>query len=176
LACHRSGKLSAAEAAREFGLSRPRFYKLYGQYLRACAQGKAAAWSPGVSGGNHQPQWSAAVVSLLTKLLSSKPPSAYSAAASELHRRLDFKTNRASVRRWALANKLAPDTRYKTPPKSVKRWQVRDLGALWQYDATPHPFLPNSPDKQVLLDLLDDATRYNVGARLYHAETLLAAC
>jgi hypothetical protein len=25
-----------------------------------------------------------------------------------------------------------------------------------------------------LLDLLDDATRYNVGARLYHAETLLA--
>jgi len=155
-------------------LSRPRFYKLYSQYLRACAQSHADVWAPGVSGGNHQSQWSTAVVALLTKLLSSKPPSSYSAAASELLRRLDFKADRASVRRWALANKLAPDTRYKTPPKPVRRWQVRDLGALWQYDATPHPFLPNSNDKQVLLDLLDDATRYNVGARLYHAETLLA--
>lgn len=162
------------EAARELGLSRTGFYKLYSQYLRACAQGKAAVWTPGLSGGNHQPQWSAAVIALLAKLLSSKPPSSYSAAASELHRRLNFKTDRASVRRWALAHKLAPDTRYKTPPKPVKRWQVRDQGALWQYDATPHPFLPNSRDKQVLLDLLDDATRYNVGARLYHAENLLA--
>ena len=174
LACHRKEQLSAQEAARELGLCRAGFYKLYSQYLQACAQGRASLWSPGVSGGNHQPQWPAPVVALLTKLLSSKPPSSYSAAASELHRRLNFKTDRASVRRWALANKFAPDTRYKTSPKPVKRWQVRDMGALWQYDATPHSFLPNSRDKQVLLDLLDDATRYNVGARLYHAETLLA--
>jgi len=174
LAGHRTGKLSALEAAQELGLSRPRFYKLYSQYLRACAQRKAAVWSPGLSGGNHQPTWSAPVVALLEKLLSSKPPSSYSAAASELLRRLDFKTDRASVRRWAIENQLAPDTRYKAPPKPIKRWQVRDWGALWQYDATPHAFLPNSPDKQVLLDLLDDATRYNTGARLYHAETLLA--
>jgi hypothetical protein len=73
-----------------------------------------------------------------------------------------------------LANKLAPDTRYKAPPKPVKRWQIRDLDALWQYDSTPHPFVPDARHKQVLLDLLDDATRYNVGARLHHAETLLA--
>ncbi len=58
-----------------------------------------------------------------------------------------------------MANKLAPDTRYKTPRKPVKRWQVRDLGAPWQYAATPHPFLSNSHDQQVMLDLLDDATR-----------------
>ena len=113
-------------------------------------------------------------MALLKKLLASKPPSSYSAAASELLRRLDFKTDRASVRRWAIENQLAPDTRYKAPPKPIKRWQVRDWGALWQYDATPHAFLPNSSDKQVLLDLLDDATRYNTGARLYHAETLPA--
>jgi hypothetical protein len=162
------------ETARALGLSRTGFYKLYRQYLRACVQGKAAVWSPGVSGGKHHPQWPDPVAALLTKRLSSKPPSAYSAAASELHRRLDFKTDRASVRRWALENKLAPDTRYKTPPKPVKRWQVRDWGALWQSDATPHAFLPNSPDQQGLLDRLDDATRYNTGARLYHAETLLA--
>ena len=111
---------------------------------------------------------------MLTQLLSSKPPSSYSAAASELHRRLNFQTNRASVRRWALAHQLAPDTRYKAPPKPVKRWQARDYGALWQYDATPHAFLPGTADKQVLLEILDDATRLNTGARLYPAETLLA--
>jgi hypothetical protein len=111
---------------------------------------------------------------LLKKLLTSKPSSAYSACASELHRRLQFKTDRASVRRWALENKLAPDTRYKTSRKPVKRWQARDLGALWQYDASPHAWLPGNPNKQALLDILDDATRYNTGARLYPSETLLA--
>jgi hypothetical protein len=174
LADYRCQQLSAGQAAKELGLARTRFYELYADYLKACVQGHAATWSPGLSGGDHHPAWPEPVTALLTKLLSSKPPSSYSAAASELHRRLNFITDRASVRRWAIEHKLAPDTRYKAPPKPVKRWQVRDLGALWQYDATPHPFLPNSSDKQVLLDLLDDATRDNVGARLYHSETLLA--
>ena len=174
LTCHRSGELPARQAARELGLSRPRFYKLYSQYLHACAHGQAEIWSPGLSGGDHQPGWPQEVTALVTKLLSSKPPSSYSAAASELHRRLDFQTDRASIRRWALQNQLAPDTRYKQNPQPVKRWQVRDLGALWQYDASPHCFLPHSRHKQTLLNLLDDATRYNLGARLYPGETLLA--
>jgi hypothetical protein len=142
--------------------------------LRAYAQGSATLWAPGTSGGDHHPAWPAEAEALLSRLLSSDPPCSYSAAASELHRRLNFQTDRASVRRWALQNNLAPDTRYKRPAQPVKRWQARDYGALWQYDATPHAFLPNTSDKLVLLDLLDDATRYNTGARLYHAETLLA--
>lgn len=158
----------------ELGISLSRFYQLRTHYLRVCAQGHAQTWSPGLSGGDHHPAWSDQAIGLLTKLLSSKPPCSYSAAASELHRRLNFKTDRASVRRWAIQNHLAPDTRHKPTPKPVKRWQVRDHGALWQYDASPHAFLPDSPDKQVLLDLLDDATRYNTGARLYESETLLA--
>jgi hypothetical protein len=174
LACHRGQELSATAAAVELGLSPAGFYKLYTQYLRACAQGHADTWSPGRSGGDHHPAWPDEVSALLTKLLSSKPPSSYSAAASELHRRLDFQTDRASVRRWTLENNLAPDTRYKKPPQPVRRWQARDYGALWQYDATPHAFLPGSTDKQCLLDLLDDATRLNTGARLYESETLLA--
>jgi hypothetical protein len=112
LASHRKGQLSAQAAARELGLCRAGFYKLYSQYLRACAQGQAQIWSPGLSGGNHHPQWPAPAVALLTKLISSKPPSSYSGAASELHCRLNFKTDRASVRRWALANKLTPDDVY----------------------------------------------------------------
>ena len=174
LAGHRNDQLTARAAAHEWGLSRPRFYKLYGQYLRACAQGQAAVWSPGVSGGDHQSVWPAEVAVLLTKLLASKPPSSYSACASELQRRLQFETNRASVRRWAIENQLAPDTRYKAAPKPVKRWQARALGALWQDDASPHAWLPGQPDKQAPLDILDDATRYNTGARLYPGETLLA--
>jgi hypothetical protein len=170
----RAGRLSAQAAAQELNLHPSQIYRLRTHYLRACAQGLAASWTPGTSGGDHYPDWPAEVNALLTRLLSSKPPSAYSAAASELHRRLNFQTDRASVRRWALQNNLAPDTRYKRPPPPVKRWQARDYGALWQYDATPHAFLPSASHKQVLLNLLDDATRYNTGARLYPAETLLA--
>jgi hypothetical protein len=174
LAEHRAQRLSARAAAAELGLGQARFYELYSAYLRAAAHGHADTWSPGRSGGDHHPDWPAEVTALLTKLLSSQPPSSYSAAASELHRRLNFQTDRASVRRWALQHHLAPDTRYKQTPQPVKRWQARDEGALWQYDASPHAWLPNRPDKQVLLDLLDDATRYNTGARLYPRETLLA--
>ena len=174
LAKVRAGHLSAQAAAQELSIHPSRLYQLRTDYLRACAQGLAATWAPGTSGGDHYPDWPAEVKALLARLLSSDPPSSYSAAASELHRRLNFQTDRASVRRWALQNDLAPDTRYKRPPQPVKRWQARDYGALWQYDATPHAFLPHASHKQVLLNLLDDATRYNTGARLYPAETLLA--
>jgi hypothetical protein len=170
----RSGDLAPETVALELGISLSRFYQLRTDFLHAYAQGHAEGWTPGLSGGDHHPGWSPEAVALATKLLSAKPPCSYSAIASELHRRLGFKTNRASVRRWALQNQLAPDTRYKTPPKPVKRWQARDYGALWQYDATPHAWLPNCDSKQVLLDILDDATRLNTGACLYPAETLLA--
>lgn len=174
LAAYRGGQLDAAAAAAELGLRHSRFYELYSAYLRACAQGRAEAWAPGRSGGDHRPDWPPEVTALLRKFLAAQPPVSYSGAASELLRRLNFQTDRASVRRWAIAHQLNPDTRYKRPPKPVKRWQVRDYGALWQYDATPHAWFPNSPTKQILLDLLDDATRYNTGARLYPRETLLA--
>jgi hypothetical protein len=174
LATYRAQQMSASEAAKELGLSRTRFYELFSDYLRACSTGCSQSWSAGTSGGDHRPDWPPEVIQLLQKLLSSKPPSSYSAASSELLRRLNFKTDRASVRRWALQNQLAPDTRFKTKAKPIKRWQARDLGALWQYDASPHCWLPGQSDKQVLLDILDDATRYNAGARLYPAETLLA--
>jgi hypothetical protein len=170
----RSGLLSPEGVALELGISLSRFYRLRTAYLLACAQGRADTWSPSCSGGDHYPEWTAEVTALITKLLSSKPPSSYSAVASELLRRLQFKTDRASIRRWAIAHQLSPDTRYKLTPKPVKRWQARDYGALWQYDATPHPWLPGRADKQVLLDILDDATRLNTGVRLYPTESLLA--
>ncbi len=174
LAQARSGLLTLKAVALELGVSLSRCYQLRTDYLRACARGGAGTWSPKCSGGNHHPDWSPEATTLATQLLSAKPPPAYSAVASELHRRLNFLTDRATVRRWALAHQLAPNTRYKPTPKPVKRWQARDYGAHWQYDASPHPWLPGQPGKQVLLDILDDATRLNTGARLYANETLLA--
>ena len=174
LAAHRAGQLSALATAQELGVSRTHLYRLYRDYLSACAHGHAGTWSPGCSGGDHYPDWTVEVTALITKLLSSNPPSSYSACASELHRRLGFRTHRASVRRWALAHRLNPDTRYQPAPKPIKRWQARDYGALWQYDASPHAWLPGQPGQQVLLEILDDATRFNTGARLYPRETLLA--
>jgi hypothetical protein len=78
---------------------------------------------------------------------------------------LNFKPDRASVRRWASQNHLASDTRYKAVRKPGKRWQARDLGARWQCDASPHAWLPGNPEKQARLDLLAAATHLNVGAR-----------
>lgn len=170
----RSGLLAPEAVALELGISLSRFYQLRTAYLLAWARGHADTWSPGCSGGDPHPVWTAEVSALITQRLSSKPPFSYSAVASELLRRLHFQTDRASIRRWALAHRLNPDTRYKPTRKPVKRWQARDYGALWQDDATPHAFLPGSADKQVLLDILDDATRLNPGARLSPAETLLA--
>ena len=174
LASYRREQISALAAAQELQVSRSRFYELYGDYLRACAQGQAESWVPRLSGGDHRPIWPAEVTDLLRKLLSSKPPNSYNAAVSELRRRCHFKTDRASVRRWAIENNLAPDTRFKKAPKPVKRWQAQDWGALWQYDASPHHWLTLQSQKHVLLNLLDDATRFNVAARLYPAENLLA--
>jgi hypothetical protein len=149
----RTGQLSTVAGAQELNVHLSHLYRLRTDYLRAYAQGRVDLWTPVVSGGDHHPDWTAEVTALITKLLSSQPPSSYSAAASEVHRRLNFKTDRASVRRWALAHQLAPDTRYKSTPKPVKRWQARNYGALWQYDASPHAWLPGSSDKQVLLDI-----------------------
>lgn len=159
-------------ATQELGVAHSRLYQLYNDYLRACAAGQADIWEPGFSGGDHAQDWPLEVTELARKLLSCDPPCSYSATASELLRRCNFQTDRASVRRWAIQNNLAPDTRYKAPPKPVRRWQVRDAGALWQYDASPHLWLPAQKHKHVLLSILDDATRLNTGARLYHGENL----
>ena len=174
LASHRRQPLSARETARELGLAHTRFDELYADHLKACTQGQAQTWSPATSGGNHRPAWPQDAIALAQKLLSAKPPSSHSATASQLHRRVNLKTTRASVRRWAIEPQLAPATRYKKPPQPIKRWQARDLGALWQYDTSPHAWLPDNPNKQSRRDRLDDATRFNPGTRLYHRETLLA--
>ena len=111
---------------------------------------------------------------MVSKLLRTRPPTSYSFAASEVHRRFGLKMNRATVRRWALAQGLAPDARDKAPRKPVRRWQVQQIGQLWQYDASPHRWFAGRAELFPLLQIIDDHSRVLPLARFYPRETLLA--
>lgn len=174
LAAFRRDEVSAVAAADKLGLGRTRFYELYGDYLRAAARHHEEHWTPGTSGGDHAPDWPHGTATLLRKLLSTKPPAPYRCAASEVHRRLGFLIDPATVRRWAIAQNLAHPLPAPRPPASVRRWQGLKIGALWQLDATPHRWFPGDKKNYPLLDLLDDCSRVCTGATIYHHEDLLA--
>ena len=114
-------EISAADAVGEHGVSRSRLYVLYAGYLRACARRGQSSWVLGHSGGNHHRPWPSEVCDLLRKLLGARPPASYTLAASEVHRRHNLQIDRASVRRWALKERLAPETKYKKPRQPARR-------------------------------------------------------
>ena len=155
-------------------MGRSRFYDLYASYLGAVAHHRQNSWSPGASGGDHAPEWPAGIEPLLRKLLSTKPPAPYRLAASEVHRRLGFELDPATVRRWAIGHRLAHPKLAPRPPASQRRWQCLKIGALWQLDATPHRWFPANKKNYPLLDLLDDCSRVCTGAKIYYSEDLLA--
>lgn len=166
--------LTAAAAADELGLSRSRLYALATAYRRARARKLGAVWTPGRSGGNHAAPWPQPVLALLTKRLVCSPPCSYSFVASEALRLHNFKLDRAQVRRWALANALA----HAVPPKkvlaAVRRWQRHRIGELWQLDASPHRWFPNSKFSFPMLNMLDDCSRLFTGSKIYERELLLS--
>jgi hypothetical protein len=174
LAQFRAGLLSARATARKLHLSRSRFHELKADYLRACAHHQQEHWSPGVSGGDHSPDWPAAVLVLLRKRLSSVPPSNYSFLASEVLRLCGFKLDRAQVRRWAIENQLAHPKPNPQPRAPVRRWQRSQIGELWQFDVSPHRWFPGVKQLFPMFNLLDDCSRLFVASQLYERETLLA--
>jgi hypothetical protein len=174
LSAFRREELSATMAARTLALGRSRFYQLYADYLHAAARHQEDYWQPGSSGGDHAPEWPATVEPLLRKLLAARPPAPYRLAASEVHRRLHYLLDPATVRRWAIQNHLAHPEPPRRAPASLRRWQCLKIGALWQLDATPHRWFPGDKRHYPLLDLLDDCSRVCTGATIYHGEDLLA--
>jgi hypothetical protein len=174
LAAFRAEELKATAAANRLGLSRARFYKLYADYLAACAHHQQSTWTPSVSGGDHAPEWPPEVHGLLHKRLSSKPPASYSFAASEVLRKCDFKVDRAQVRRWAVLNNLAHPRPNRRATAPVKRWQRSRIGELWQLDATPHAWFPSCPHLFPMINMLDDCSRVFTGSKIYERELLLA--
>jgi len=174
LALHRAGGITRSEVCERLHIGKSAFYALRTSYLRACGAGSAATWEPHRSGGKRHPSWPDAAGQLARKLLQSDPPVSYSCVASELARRLRFKTDRSNVRRWAQAHACALPARpnHKAPRASVRRWQRQSIGELWQMDATPHAFVPGSDTKWHLIDIIDDCSRLVTGARLYEREVL----
>lgn len=174
LANFRAGHIKAKAAAKKLGLCRSRFYELYSDYLQACAHHHQSSWTPGLSGGDHAPEWPVAVEALLRKRLSSKPPASYGFAASEALRQCGFKIDRAQVRHWAIEHELAHPSPKHRPTAPVRRWQRSHIGELWQLDATPHRWFPGSAQSFPMLNMLDDCSRVFTGSQIYRSENLLA--
>ena len=174
LAAFRAQELKAQSAVERLGLSRARFYKLYADYLAACAHHREALWTPSVSGGDHAPEWPPEVEALLRKRLASKPPASYSFAASEVLRLCRHKLDRAQVRRWAIENNLAHPRPNRRSTAPVKRWQRSRIGELWQLDATPHQWFADSPRLFPMINMLDDCSRLFTGSKIYERELLLS--
>ena len=130
LAAFRAEELKVQSAAERLVLSRAQFYKLYSDYLGACAHHRESLWTPSVSGGDHAPAWPPEVEALLCKRLSSKPPASYSFAASEAFRLCHSPLDRAQVRRWAMENNLARPKPNRRPTAPIKRWQRSRIGEL----------------------------------------------
>jgi len=166
--------LTTAQAVGQLGVSRSRLYVLAAAYLAARTQTAGTLWQPGHSGGDHATPWPQPVLDLLRKRLSCTPPCPYSFVASEALRLHDFKLDRAQVRRWALAHRLA----HAVPPKkvraAVRRWQRHRIGELWQLDASPHRWFPHSQQSCPMLNMLDDCSRLFTGSKLYERELLLS--
>jgi len=194
----RAQQISVQAAMTELGLGRTRLYELYRSYLAACAKRRGHGWSPTVSGGDQRQPLAEPIAATLRKLLRAVPPCSYSFAASEVLRRHDWALHRATVRRWALRHGLAAPGPRKKPRRPVRRWQVQQIGQLWQYDASPHRWFPTpvgsetivisvwqydaSPHRWFpgqerqpsLLEIIDDHSRVIAGARLYERENLPA--
>ena len=158
----------------KLGLGRSRFYELYGDYLKACAYHQQTRWIPKVSGGNHAVNWPPEVHALLRKRLSSTPSASYSFAASEVLRLLQFRLDRAQVRRWAIEHRLAHPKPNHRPAAPVRRWQRSQIGELWQLDATPHRWFSNCSQTFPMINMLDDCSRIFTASKIYQRETLLA--
>jgi len=172
----RTQQLAAASAARALGVSVRRLYEVFSDYLAAYAHRQHHTWTPGRSGGNHAPAWSAEVLALWRQRLSSQPPASYSFAASEVRRLCGVRLDRAQVRRWAVQNGLAHATAPVRAQAAVRRWQRSRIGELWQLDASPHRWFGAGQAAFPMLNLLEDCSRVYPASKLYERELLLAYC
>lgn len=167
------GDISAEMAASELGLSRSRVYILRTEYLLHCGLGNPPkSWTPGVSGGDHAPEWPEQIALEIRRFIDAGY--SYAFAASELERLHAFHVDRSQLRRWAISRGLVAPPRKARPPAHMRRWQRQRVGELWQLDATPDYWFGRGAGSYPLLDMLDDCSRVQVGCRIYRNETLYA--
>ena len=137
------GSITLAQALSELGIGKTRLYELRTGYRAAKARGEAGEWTPGVSGGDHMPEWPEEAQAFLRKVLgtdSNADRYSYAFAASELGRRFGFMVDRGQVRHWALDHGIKSFLEKPRITPHVRRWQRTSIGELWQLDATPDYF------------------------------------
>ena len=117
-----AGRIEGGAACTELGLSRSRFYQLYGDY-RTGGLERDQTWLARTSGGNHVKEWPVEVRALLRERLSSQPPSSYSSAASKVLRKHLFRLDRAQVCRSA-RSKAATPGRLRRPGSVVGEFRL----------------------------------------------------
>jgi len=166
------GALPVEQACESLGVGKSRLYTLRSAYLKARAAGRADAWHPGVSGGNHAAPWDERVVTFLRAAI--RKGYNYSFAASEVDRLYDIVLARSQVRHWAIQEGICLAPKPPRLPAHLRRWQRQAVGELWQMDATPdHWFGPEEPANP-LLDMLDDCSRLQVGCAIYRSDKVPA--
>jgi len=165
-------KITTEMACEALGIGRTRFYELRTEYLRVRATGNAGTWVPGLSGGNHKGVWKSEVQNFLQSALTCRYP--YAFAASEVLRKFGVTLHRSQVRKFAIANKLAPAPRKPRPPAHIRRWQRENVNELWQLDATCEAWWEGSDVHRPILNMLDDCSRMHVGCTMYASENLRA--
>jgi len=162
--------IDAKMAVEKLGVSQSRLYTLRTEYLKAKAKGELHEWMPGTSGGDRAAKFPAKVGAFLRRALAEGYNFAF--AASELLRLFNLQTTRWSVRRFAREQGIVKEERPVRIPAHTRRWQRQFIGELWQLDASPHRWFGPDEPEQPLYDMIDDASRLQVGIRLCRSETL----
>ena len=160
--------ITVEHAMDKLSVSRSRLYELRTEFLHAKAKGILKEWRPGHSGGDRAPELPQDAEAFLRRALATGYNHAF--AASELARLFNTDISRWSVRRFALAEGLAKRECPVRIPAHTRRWQRLFIGELWQLDASPHRwFGPDGPELP-LFDMIDDASRLQLGIRLCRGE------
>jgi hypothetical protein len=153
LAQFNEGKIDSSEASQLLQISRAHLYRLKTLWLE-----ERSHFSPGLSGGDHWPDWPPLVRQFLRDFLPLQSPANFQLIADELELRFGFKRHRQSVA--AFVRSHFPNLVPKPPraPKARRRWERSHLNELWQHDSSIHQWWLAS-EKQTLLLTVDDHSR-----------------
>ena len=168
-----AGAMTSEQACSELCLSRSRLFAIRKEWLSAIRRGED--WKPSGSGGAHKAPWTEELKSFLRQALSTRPPSSFAFAASEAVRLgLAARLDRAQVRLWAISQGLSRPKPKGRTSCHTRRWQRLNVGELWQLDATPYRWFGEGSECLPMLNMLDDASRRQVGGKVYAHENLAA--
>jgi len=157
--------MDAEAAAQALDISRAHLYRLRTLWLR-----DRDRFIPQLSGGNHQPDWSADVLSFLEAFLPLQRPPNYQLLADELDRRFGFQRNRKSIAQFVRVHFPLLVTAAGPKPQARRRWQRAQIGELWQHDSSIHQWWP-AAEKQTLILTVDDHSRKLLGGTMVSSDT-----